>query len=63
MKRKVWQPSGKLLTTDNSAAWQSNVKAAMEASAEARYNAAFLLLGIELTRQLDRIANALEKEK
>lgn len=60
-KRNVWKPEGKLLVTGNSEDWQNNVAVAMEASAEARYEAADFMMQIEISRQLDRIANALEK--
>lgn len=57
----VWSPSGAMLITDNSKAWQNNVDMVMEASREGRYDAADLLIKVEISRHLDRIANALEK--
>lgn len=58
---RVWTPKrGFLIKKSNSESWRNNMEVVNEAAAEARFDAAQVFVMMELTRQLDRIANALE---
>jgi hypothetical protein len=59
----VWRPSKPMIFTENSQAWLDNMDLVNEASLEARWDVAAHVVQIEISRQLDRIANALEAKK
>lgn len=61
MARRLWKPSKDWVITDQSTAWQSNSEIILEAAEDAKFDIASLLAQLEISRQLDRIATALEK--